>query len=55
MEKQIIQNQIAIFNLLSVIAEKLTGQTPNVDIKQEDSATIKVMPDTFSITWTEVE
>ena len=55
MEKQVIQNQIAIFNLLSAIAEKLTGQTPNIDIKQEDNATIKITPDTSSVTWTEVE
>lgn len=51
MERKIIQNQIAMFNLLGAIAEKLTGQVSTVTIEQEDGGLIKIVPNTSSVTF----
>ena len=55
MEKQLIKNQIALFNLLGALAEKLTGQTPSVFVEQEDGSLVKITPTTSFVTWAQVE
>jgi len=51
LEKQLIKNQIALFNLLCSLIEKLTGQTPNVFMEQEDGSLVKMTPTTSFVTW----
>ena len=51
MEKQVIKNQVALFNLLGALAEKLTGQTPSVFVEQEDGSLVKVTPTMPFVTW----
>lgn len=51
MEKQILQNQIALFNLVCALSEKLTGQVPSVKIQQEDGSASIVCPAVSAVTW----
>lgn len=50
-DKVIIRNQIALFNLLGAMAEKITGQIPSASIESEDGSIIRVTPSTVSILW----
>jgi len=44
MDEQIIQNQVALFNLMSALVHKLTGQLPNVRIRLKDGSYLMVTP-----------
>jgi len=55
LEKQFIKNQVALFNLLGALIEKLTGQRPNVFVQQEDGSLVKIAPTMPFVTWAEVE
>ena len=42
--QRIIQNQIVLFNLISVLAKELTGKTPTADSRLDDGSIVKTNP-----------
>jgi len=53
MDDKIIQNQIAIFNLMGALFYKVTGQIPTVSIEQENGSYLRVTPSISNIILTE--
>ena len=49
--ENIIQNQIALFNFLGALVEKMTGQKPSVSMEQDDGSLVKMIPTTSFVTW----
>ena len=48
---RITLNQIALFNLLALFAEKMTGESPIVDIGQPEGGMLKTSADRTSVSW----
>lgn len=53
MEETVFQNQMIIFNLLSAIANALTGKTPSIKHKLQDGSYITITPNIDNVTWRE--
>ena len=53
MEETVFQNQMIIFNLLSVIAKVLTGKTPSIKHRLQDGSYITITPNIDNVTWEE--
>ena len=53
MEEKGIENQIALFNLVSSLAYRLTGQIPTIKLRLGDSSFVMVIPTIDNITWVE--
>ena len=51
--KTVIDNQIALMNLVSALAQKLTGKAPIIHITLDDGSVVKGIPDNDSIVWGE--
>lgn len=43
-----------ILNLISAVAERLTGERPCVQFEDAEGHTIRIRPDTYKVTWEKV-
>jgi hypothetical protein len=48
---KLFENQIAIVNLISALAEKLIGQKPIISMHLEDGSIVSIKPTTYDVTW----